>query len=63
MSNLVNIRSIHEQVHILAKELLGLKKDGRIEEVITRINELHNLRDYLLELINGAESSLRHRDI
>jgi hypothetical protein len=43
------INQIHQQVHALAVELLELWSRGRAPEALARLDELHKLRDALLE--------------
>jgi len=43
------LQEIHDNVHALAEELCDLKKHNHHEEAISRIGELHLLRDSLHE--------------
>jgi diguanylate cyclase (GGDEF)-like protein/PAS domain S-box-containing protein len=43
------IEALHLQVHVLATELLELQSGGRNAEALDRLDELHALRDALLE--------------
>ncbi len=43
---------LHTEIHRLADELMALKHDGRADEVLSGISELHRLRDQLLEKLS-----------
>lgn len=46
------VDALHLEVHRLAAELMALKRDGRGDEALARISELHRLRDQLLEQLS-----------
>lgn len=54
------IHTLHHQIHILSAKLLALHTQGKNAEALTRLGELHTLRDALLEqlklLIGEAQS-------
>ena len=43
------VEMLHRQAHELAIDLCKLKAKGRNPEALTRLGELHDLRDALLE--------------
>ena len=58
-SYLTHIDELHQQVHHLSKELLELKKVGKSEEAIVRLDELYNLRD---RLVNSLKEYLKNNE-
>ncbi|BCO28597.1 hypothetical protein MIZ03_3506 [Rhodoferax lithotrophicus] len=42
------ITHLHQQVHVLANELLQLQAEGDTAQALARLGELHTLRDHLL---------------
>ena len=52
-SALAVIAALHQQVHTLAEALLALHAQGRNPEALSRLGELHALRDRLLEHLAG----------
>ncbi|MGZ5001314.1 MAG: EAL domain-containing protein, partial [Methylomonas sp.] len=51
------VHLLHRQVHALAAELCNLKTQGRRQEVLARLGELHSLRDALLEQLRRSQQS------
>ncbi|OQW86439.1 MAG: diguanylate cyclase [Rhodoferax ferrireducens] len=49
--------ALHEQIHTLADELCQRFKDGRAAESVSRLGELHRLRDALLAQMKALETS------
>jgi len=47
------IDSLHRQAHTLAEELLALQAQGKNQEALQRLGELHGLRDALLEQLQA----------
>jgi diguanylate cyclase (GGDEF)-like protein/PAS domain S-box-containing protein len=47
------IAQLHRQMHALALALCGLHDAGQASEALTRVNELHDLRDSLLEQLKA----------
>lgn len=47
------IESLHLQVHSLAIEMIELEKQNKHNEALARLDELHELRDALLEQLHG----------
>lgn len=43
------IQHVHRQVHALAVEMIELKASGKNTEVLERMDELHGLKDVLLD--------------
>jgi hypothetical protein len=48
-----NIDALHQKIHALADQVLSLSGDGRKEEAMGRIAELHALRDDLFDKLNN----------
>jgi hypothetical protein len=48
-----NIDLLHQRLHELAVEVLSLDGDGRKEEALGRIAELHELRDELSDKLKN----------
>jgi hypothetical protein len=55
--NFQAIELLHRQVHALAAELCELHAQGRNQEALARLGELHGLRDALLEQLTLAQQS------
>ncbi len=53
-----DIDALHHQVHALAAEILALKADGRGAAAMVALNELHGMRDALMEKLTGLVQSL-----
>ncbi|MGZ5000959.1 MAG: EAL domain-containing protein [Methylomonas sp.] len=51
------VHLLHRQVHALAAELCNLKTQGRTQEALARLEELHDLRDALLEQLRLWQQS------
>jgi EAL domain-containing protein (putative c-di-GMP-specific phosphodiesterase class I) len=54
------IEPLHRQIHALAEELCDLHAQGRNPEALTRLGELHELRDALLEQLTLLAQGARH---
>jgi diguanylate cyclase (GGDEF)-like protein/PAS domain S-box-containing protein len=48
------VEALHDQIHVLATELLDLHGRRRVEEAMARLGELHRLRDELLMQLGVA---------
>ena len=55
--NFQAIELLHSQVHTLAAELCELQTQGRTQEALTGLGELHGLRDALLEQLTLLQQS------
>jgi hypothetical protein len=53
------IESLHRQVHLLGAELLEFHAQGQNNLALARLDELHSLRDELLEQLNALAQKKR----
>ncbi|WP_198295683.1 EAL domain-containing protein [Imhoffiella purpurea] len=56
------LETLHRRIHALAEELLELKDQGQHARGIGRLNELHGLRDMLLQALESGFRTARVRD-
>lgn len=50
--HLHELERVHDRIHAVATELVSLLTDNRQQEALTRLPEIHDLRDQLLALIS-----------
>jgi hypothetical protein len=43
------VEALHNEVHVLAKRLMDLKLQGKTAEALEGLNDLYQLKDFLLE--------------
>jgi diguanylate cyclase (GGDEF)-like protein/PAS domain S-box-containing protein len=55
--NFQAIESLHQQMHALAAKLCTFQAQGRKQEALTRLGELHGLRDALFEQLKLAQEN------
>jgi diguanylate cyclase (GGDEF)-like protein/PAS domain S-box-containing protein len=52
-ADFMHLVALHQQVHRLAAELLGLQAQGQAARALARLDELHVLRDSLLDTLHA----------
>ena len=58
LPELVELEKVHERIHTVARELLNLYKNGKIEEARSGLNKMENVAEELILMLQKVESKI-----